>query len=115
MSYEKHDYTYDIKATLFEEDGDENAYDFTLSTVVDYSTQIPKPRWIGAELPTSTGFMNVLIGLDLEDGNSVEFCNEADIELVEKGEAESAWVDTGILTVKSGDERVFDDNNRLIK
>lgn len=73
-----------------------------------------KGKWIGIELPTATGFTNVLIGLNIDGSNSIEYCNEADIELWKKGEIECPWSSEGTMRIVPQSKGVFDDNHRII-
>lgn len=75
-----------------------------------------KGRWIGIELPTSTGFMNVLIGLDVEGGNVVEYCNEADIRNLGSMCGENPWCNQGAtMKVVKESGAVFGTDHRLLK
>lgn len=74
-----------------------------------------KPWWIGLEFPTPNGFTNVLIGINMEDGNSAEFCTETDIESG-KNQSHSPWVsyNTVINATTGVNSIVFDRDNRII-
>lgn len=73
-----------------------------------------KGKYIGIELQTGTGFTNVLIGLNIDGQNTVEFCNEADIELWEKGEIRNPWSQDAKIRIVKDTDAVFDSNHRII-
>lgn len=70
-----------------------------------------EPMWIGIELPHHNGNIKICIGINQEDGHEVSFCNQADIEQ----SPNDPWNFDGEIVVKYGEnERVFDDNHKLI-
>jgi hypothetical protein len=76
-----------------------------------------KQKWISLEIPLSDGFINVKICLD-KKGNSVEFCSDADIEVV-KGSKDRPWCSgnphLGYIKMNITDKDVsFDKDHKLI-
>lgn len=105
-----------------------NAYDLTQAkedanqclgalSVIEYITP-HTPMWIGVVITTNYGYYKLCLGVNQEDGNSVSFCNETDVQYSEddKTNIPTFWNYEGVLEVNyKTDGKVFDDNNELIK
>jgi hypothetical protein len=76
-----------------------------------------KPLWVGAELELSDSIVKVLIGIDQEDGNSLDYTTTTDIQYHKKNSNESPWMYAGgdLVVYRGKNGVVFDGEHNLVK
>ncbi len=79
--------------------------------------ELNKPLYIGAELELDDNIVKVLIGIDQEDGNSLEYTTTADIELCNYIGENSPWMSSkeDLVVSRNSDEVIFDKEHNLKK
>ena len=78
-----------------------------------------KPLWVGAELELNDSIVKVLIGIDQEGGNSLDYTTTTDIDYIKKNgsENESPWMYAGgdLVVYRGENGVVFDGEHNLVK
>ena len=77
-----------------------------------------KPLWVGAELELNDSIVKVLIGIDQEDGNSLEYTTTADIDYHKEWGRKNGtpWTSSkeDLVVSRNSDEVIFDEEHDLI-
>ena len=81
--------------------------------------ELSKPLYIGAELELDDNIVKVLIGIDQEDGNSLEYTTTADIDYYKKWSRknETPWTSSkeDLVVSRNSNEVIFDKEHNLKK
>ena len=81
--------------------------------------ELNKPLYIGAELELDDNIVKVLIGIDQEDGNSVEYTTTADIDYYKEfgRKNETPWTSSkeDLVVSRNSNEVIFDEEHDLIR
>jgi hypothetical protein len=101
----------------------EEDYVKTPMSVLRYISELEKekkqPLWIGAELQLDDNTVKVLIGIDQEDGNSLEYTTTADIDYHKNWgrKNETPWTSSkeDLVVSRNSNEVIFDKEHNLKK
>lgn len=81
--------------------------------------ELNKPLWIGAEVELDDNTVKILVGINQEDGDSLDYTTTADIEWYKEYSRENnnPWISSkeDLVVSRNSNEVIFDEEHDLIR